>query len=155
MTPAVNVVKKAKIPYQIREYKHDPNSQSFGKEAAKKLNLAPERVFKTLVVLVDQDYLVVAVVPVSEMLNLKRFAKVAGGKKANMAEKSMVERTTGYILGGVSPLGQKKRLKTIIDGSAKNFETIFVSGGKRGLDIELSPQDLCTLTNGIFENIGA
>ena len=113
------------------------------------LDLDKNRVFKTLVVSVDEQ-LAVAIVPVSSKLNLKLFAKAMGAKKAEMAEVSKVEKTTGYILGGVSPIGQKKRLKTFIDSSAKDFETIFVSAGRRGLEIEISPDDLALVVGGVF-----
>jgi len=148
MTPAINMAKKAKIAFDIHSYTHDPSIQSYGSEASEKMGISPERVFKTLVVLIDAKQMVVAVIPVSSMLSMKLIAKAAGGKKAEMANGADVERSTGYILGGVSPLGQKKSLKTFIDSSAKNFSTIFVSAGRRGLEIELSPQDLAKLTNG-------
>jgi len=153
MTPAINVAKKAKITYTIHEYTHDPSSESYGTEAAYKLGIPEERMFKTLVVRYGNKDLAVGVVPVSSMLNMKLFAKAIGTKKASMAVAADVERVTGYVLGGVSPLGQKKRLKTIIDVSAKGFSTIFVSAGRRGLDIELKPQDLEKLTNGKFAEI--
>ena len=153
MTPAINAAKKAKITYTVHEYTHDPSSESYGAEAADKLGIPEERVFKTLVVSYGNKDLAVGVVPVSAMLNMKLFAKVIGAKKASMADAADVERVTGYVLGGVSPLGQKKRLKTIIDISAKDFSTIFVSAGRRGLDLELKPQDLEKLTNGKFAEI--
>lgn len=153
MTPAINIAKKNKISYKIREYEHDPASESYGLEAAEKLGLSEERVFKTLVVNIDHKELAVAVVPVSSMLSLKLMAKAAGAKKAEMANKADVQRSTGYVLGGVSPLGQKKKLKTFIDGSAQAFETILVSAGRRGLEVELSPVDLKILVNGAFSNI--
>ncbi|NOQ80609.1 MAG: Cys-tRNA(Pro) deacylase [Gammaproteobacteria bacterium] len=153
MTPAINIAKKNKISYKIREYEHDPASESYGLEAAEKLGLSEERVFKTLVVNIDNKELAVAVVPVSSMLSLKLMAKAAGAKKAEMANKADVQRSTGYVLGGVSPLGQKKKLKTFIDGSAQAFETILVSAGRRGLEVELSPVDLKILVNGAFSNI--
>lgn len=148
MTPAINIAKKAKIAFQIHSYTHDPSNQSYGLEASEKLGLEPERVFKTLIVTVDTRELVVAIIPVSSMLSMKQIAKAAGGKKAEMAAGADLERSSGYILGGVSPLGQKKRLKTFIDASAEDFETIYVSAGRRGLEIELSPQDLAKLTDG-------
>lgn len=153
MTPAINAAKKAKITYTVHEYDHDPSSDSYGIEAAEKLGISKERMFKTLIVKYGSKELAVAVVPVSTMLNMKLFAKAIGAKKASMADAANVERSTGYVLGGVSPLGQKKRLKTIIDSSAENYPTIYVSAGRRGLDIELKPQDLEKLTNGQFAEI--
>ncbi len=148
MTPAVNIAKKAKIAYTLHSYTHDPASASYGEEASEKLGISADRVFKTLVAQIDGREFVVAVIPVSSMLSMKQIAKAAGGKKAEMANGSDVERSSGYLLGGVSPLGQKKRLKTFIDASAEDFETIYVSAGRRGLEIELSPQDLAKLTDG-------
>ena len=113
------------------------------------LGLDEERVFKTLVVLSDKE-LVVAIVPVASKLNFKLLTKAIGTKKAELAEVSKVENSTGYIVGGVSPIGQKKRLKTVVDSSAENFETIFVSAGRRGLEVELSPNDLLLVVEGIF-----
>lgn len=153
MTPGINTAKKAKINFEVHEYTHDPQNESFGEEAASKLGIPQEQVFKTLVVAYSAKELAVAVVPVSSMLNMKHLAKALGVKKTSMAKASDVERTTGYVLGGVSPLGQKKRLKTIIDSSATEYSTIFVSAGRRGLSIQLNPQDLLSLTNGIFEEI--
>jgi Cys-tRNA(Pro)/Cys-tRNA(Cys) deacylase len=149
MTPAINAAKKAKIKYTVHEYEHDPAASSFGIEAAEKLGVPPERVFKTLVV-ESGDGLAVAVVPVMLKLDLKAMAKALKTKKAAMAEVKAVERSTGYVVGGVSPLGQKKRLPTVLDATAQDYGTIFVSGGKRGLDIELSPADLATLTRASF-----
>lgn len=153
MTPAINEAKKQKIAYTIHQYSHDPNHASYGIEAAEKLNVDVARVFKTLVLQLDNGTLTVGIVPVSGQLNLKQQAKAAGGKKAAMADAKLVEKSTGYVLGGVSPLGQKKRLPTIIDSSAKDHETILVSAGRRGLEIELSPDDLCRLTSATFAPI--
>ena len=153
MTPAINLVKKHKILHTVHEYSHDSASESYGLEAAEKLGVPVERVFKTLVVNIDNSILAVGVVPVSSMLSMKLIAKAAGGKKASMATPSDVERSTGYVLGGVSPLGQKKRLTTVIDSTATNFNTIYVSAGRRGLEIELNPEDLRMLVNGVFEQI--
>ncbi|MFZ7128591.1 MAG: Cys-tRNA(Pro) deacylase [Desulfobacterales bacterium] len=154
MTPAVRKAEQARIPFRLHEYEHDPASESYGDEAAVKMGVDADRVFKTLVVSGGGRDLFVAVVPVSRQLDLKRFAKSVGAKKIAMAEKKEVERTTGYVLGGVSPLGQKRQFMTVIDRSALNFETIFVSAGRRGLEIELAPADLCSLTNGRFDSIG-
>jgi Cys-tRNA(Pro)/Cys-tRNA(Cys) deacylase len=153
MTPAVDQARKAGIEHRIHEYSHDPSSESYGTEAAEKLGIPQQQVFKTLVVSLDAKTLAVGIVPVCTTLNLKRIAKAAGAKKATMADPAEVERTTGYVLGGVSPLGQKKRLKTFIDASATGFSTIHVSAGRRGLEIELSPQDLATLCGADFAEI--
>ena len=150
MTPGINAARKAAVPHTVHEYDHDPASESYGIEAAEKTGVDPKRVFKTLVVTIDGKELVVGIVPVSSMLNMKLIARAAKGKKAAMADRQAVERTTGYVLGGVSPLGQKRKLKTFIDDSALGFETVFVSAGRRGLEIELSPRDLATLVNGGF-----
>ncbi|MDH3992168.1 MAG: Cys-tRNA(Pro) deacylase [Gammaproteobacteria bacterium] len=154
MTPAVNIVRQARLEYRIHEYTHDAGSESYGLEAAEKLGVSPQRVFKTLVVSLDNASLAVAVVPVCTMLGLKAMARAAGAKKAVMAAQADVERATGYVLGGVSPLGQKKRLKTVIDESARNYQTVYVSAGRRGLEIELAPDDLGQLVGGIFTQIG-
>jgi Cys-tRNA(Pro)/Cys-tRNA(Cys) deacylase len=150
MTPAINAAKKKKIPYTVHHYSHDPASDSYGKEAAEKLGIPAERVFKTLVVQLDTGKLAVALIPVSTTLSMKQLARAAGAKKAAMADKGLVQKTTGYVLGGVSPLGQKKRIATIIDSSAKEFPTIHVSAGRRGLEIELKPTDLAALTEATF-----
>lgn len=152
MTPAINAARKAKIPFTVHEYEHDPNCASYGLEAAEKLGIDPARVFKTLVADLGGE-LVVAIIPVEAMLGLKHLAKAAGAKKAAMADKALVERTTGYVLGGVSPLGQKKRLRTFIDSSAKNQPSIHVSAGRRGLEIELSPENLAGLTSAAFADL--
>ncbi|MGX9461195.1 Cys-tRNA(Pro) deacylase [Shewanella sp. A14] len=155
MTPAIEMAKKHKIDFDVHEYHHDANSESYGLEAAQKLGLPAEQVFKTLVVSVDNHSLVVGVVPVSSKLSMKSIAKAAGAKKAHMAEATAVERSSGYVLGGVSPLGQKKRLLTVIDTSAQQYQRIYVSAGKRGVDISISPQDLQRLLNGQFADICA
>ncbi|MCS2609608.1 Cys-tRNA(Pro) deacylase [Halomonas dongshanensis] len=150
MTPAINTAKKAGITFKIHEYVHESGAPSYGLEAAEKLAVAPERVFKTLVVALEGKALAVAIVPVIHQLGLKQVAKAAGAKKAAMASADVVERTTGYVLGGVSPLGQKKRLPLFIDESAEALPTIYVSAGRRGLEIELAPGDLAALTQGRF-----
>lgn len=152
MTPAIKLAEKAKIVFKIHEYTHDASTTAFGLEAVEKLGLNQAQVFKTLVVRLDANTLAVGIVPVSSMLSMKQMAKSLRHKKAEMAEAKDVEKTTGYVLGGVSPLGQRKRLKTVLDASALKFETIFVSAGKRGLEIELSPKDLAALTQAeIFD----
>lgn len=153
MTPAINSVKKAKIEFTVHQYEHDSGHSSYGMEAAEKLAVETERVFKTLVVKLDATNLVVAVLPVNAMLSMKSIAKACGGRKAEMADKVEVQRSTGYVLGGVSPLGQKKALKTIIEQSAQQYPSIYVSGGRRGLEIELNALDLQTLTRALFAPI--
>jgi len=147
VTPAINAAKKAGIAYRIHEYEHDPGAASYGLEAAEKLGIPAERVFKTLVAEVD-GRLAVAIVPVAASLNLKALAAALGAKRAEMAEMAHAERSTGYVAGGISPLGQKKRLPTVLDESATSFDTIHVSAGRRGLEIELSPHDLLAITGG-------
>lgn len=153
MTPAINVAKRAKVSHKVHEYTHDSASESYGLEAAEKLGVSVSRVFKTLVVKLDSKELAVAVIPVSAMLSMKLMAKACGAKKATMAAQADVERSTAYVLGGVSPLGQKKLLKTIIDASSEQQQTIYVSAGRRGLELELSPDDLKNLVNGVFAQI--
>jgi len=148
MTPGINAASRAGISHTIYEYEHDPASAGYGNEAAEKLGVEPTRIFKTLVVCVDGKTLAVGVVPVTGMLSMKLIAKAAGGKKASMADPQEVQRRTGYVLGGVSPLGQKNQLKTFIDASAESFDTVYISAGRRGLEIELSPEDLARLTGG-------
>ncbi|OZB18256.1 MAG: aminoacyl-tRNA deacylase [Marinobacter sp. 34-60-7] len=150
MTPAVQEAQRANIPHTLHEYEHDPSAESYGLEAAEKTGTDPAKVFKTLVVCLDDDALAVAIIPVNTLLSLKRIARAAGAKKAVMADKMAVQRSTGYVLGGVSPLGQKKRLPTFIDQSAEAQDTLFVSAGRRGLEIELSPVDLAKLTGASF-----
>ena len=150
MTPAVKLLEKAKVNFKVHEYEHDPAAESYGLEASEKLGVDDARVFKTLVVMLDSKDYAVAIIPVANMLSMKNIAKAAGAKKAVMADKIAVERITGYVLGGVSPIGQKKRLKTFIDESAQQHTTLFVSAGRRGMEIELSPQDLKHQTSAFF-----
>ena len=142
MTPAINQLNKLKLAYKTHQYTHEPSAKSYGLEAAEKLNINAEFVFKTLVVEVDNSYLAVAVIPVNKQLNLKKLAKTLKAKKIKMADVNKVQNSTGYLLGGVSPLGQKKALTTVLDKSAEALNTIFVSGGMRGLVIELPPQHI-------------
>ena len=144
-TPALMALQQSGTAFAVHEYSHDPNETAFGLEAAKALRLEPERVFKTLVADVDGQ-LVVACVPVSGQLSLKALAAAVGSKRAVMADPKLAERTTGYVLGGISPLGQRKSLPTSVDDSALHHSTIFISGGRRGLDIEVRPEDLIALT---------
>jgi len=158
MTPAVTVAEKAGIRFMLHRYEHDPVAPSYGAEAAEKLNLPPERVFKTLIAsttMAGRSALVVAVVPVAGQLDLKRLALALGGKKAAMAEIAEAQRATGYLVGGISPLGQKRRLPTVLDRSSGHFETIFISAGRRGLEIELAPADLQRLTAAVVADIAA
>ena len=154
MTPAIDLLKRQRVPHRVHEYHHDPAVASFGEEAALKLGLEQSRVFKTLLAQLAPNELVVAVVPVAGQLDLKALAQAAGAKKAEMADRQLAQRTTGYQLGGISPLGQKKRLRTFVDSSAQQFETIFCSGGRRGLEIELAPAQLVALTAATLAPIG-
>ena len=155
MTPAINALKKAGLAYQIHEYQHAETAVSYGLEAAEALGAEAVQVFKTLIVNLQPKNHIVAIVPVVSQLSLKALALAAGGKNARMAEPKEAERITGYVVGGISPLGQKRRLVTVIDESALNHVAIFVSGGRRGLDIRVAPADLITLTGATVANITA
>ncbi|GAA3089913.1 Cys-tRNA(Pro)/Cys-tRNA(Cys) deacylase [Kribbella aluminosa] len=144
-TPATVALTKAKVEFTTHAYEHDPAAKSYGLEAAEALGLDLEQVFKTLLVEVDGK-LTVGVVPVGKQLDLKAIAAAAGGKKAMMADPSAAERSTGYVVGGISPIGQKRALPTVVDSTAADHPTVYVSGGRRGLDIGLSPADLITVT---------
>ena len=148
MTPAILAARNAGVTHHIHEYQHDPSAASYGLEAADKLGVSAERVFKTLIAELDDGRLAVAIVPVATSLNLKSLAAATGAKRADMADMAKAERTTGYVAGGISPIGQKKRLPTVLDESAAGHATIFVSAGRRGLEIELAPDDLLMLTGG-------
>jgi Cys-tRNA(Pro)/Cys-tRNA(Cys) deacylase len=146
-TPAVAALESAAVVHRLHRYEHDPSSDlSYGEEAAQELGVSAARVFKTLVVSVDES-LAVAVAPVSGELDLKAVARALGAKRATMAEAADAERATGYVLGGISPIGQRRRLPTVVDSTASDFETVFVSGGRRGLDVELAYADLVRLTD--------
>ena len=159
MTPAINLAKQCGLDYQVHEYIHDSNAASYGLEAAEKLGVDVSQVFKTLVVMTEAGVLAVAILPVDKTLNFKKMAKALSVnkmlpcKKVQMAEPKQVERSTGYVLGGVSPLGQKKRLVTLVDDSAQAQPTIYVSGGRRGLEIELPPAQLATTLTACFAAI--
>ncbi len=155
MTPAIELAKKKHISHTIHQYQHDPSNTSYGLEAAQALGQDPATVFKTLLFCIngEEKQLAVAVIPVAEKLNLKLAAKAAKAKKAEMANPVIAQKVTGYVVGGISPLGQKKRLATFIDDSALTLPTVCVSAGKRGLEIELAPQDLAQLTGGKFVDL--
>ncbi|MCX5242370.1 Cys-tRNA(Pro) deacylase [Streptomyces prunicolor] len=152
-TPATVVLTTAGVPYDLHAYDHDPSHPSYGEEAAEAMGVSPDRVFKTLLADVDGT-LTVAVVPVAGQLDLKALASAVGGKRATMADPTLAERTTGYVRGGISPLGQRKKLRTVLDDSASSHPTICVSAGRRGLEVELSPEDLKTLTAAVLAPIG-
>lgn len=153
-TPATSALLAAAITYVEHGYAHRSGAASWGNEAAESLGIDPDRVFKTLIVDVDGQ-LVVGVVPVSGTLDLKALAAAIGGKRATMAGSALAERRTGYLVGGISPIGQKTRHVTVIDESAELWETVFVSGGRRGFDLELAPADLARVTAATFAAIAA
>lgn len=151
-TPATVALTRAGVTFTVHAYEHDPAATSYGLEAAAALELPPEQVFKTLLAEVD-GALTVGVVPVTGSLNLKALAGAAGGKRAAMADPATAQRVTGYVLGGISPLGQRKALPTVLDTSAASYEIVYVSGGRRGLDIGLAPADLLRLTAAMYAPI--
>ncbi|MFH8486271.1 Cys-tRNA(Pro) deacylase [Streptomyces longisporoflavus] len=152
-TPATVALTAAGAAYTVHAYEHDPAHPSYGEEAAQAMGVSPDRVFKTLVAEVDGE-LTVAVVPVAGTLNLKALATAVSGKRAVMADPAAAERTTGYVRGGISPLGQRKKLRTVLDDSAPSHATICVSAGRRGLEVELAPGDLARLTDAVLAPIG-
>ena len=153
MTPAINLLEQRQVEYQLHRYAHKPGISSYGLEAAEQLGIDSGRIFKTLVVELDGQELAVGMVPVTGQLATKRMAKALGAKRASMAKLQKVTRSTGYVLGGVSPLGQKRALRTVLDRSAQNYPTIFVSAGQRGLEIEIAPDTLLQLCNGDYADI--
>ena len=150
MTPAITLLEQKRINFTVLSYEHDSTAAQFGLEAVEKLNLNSAQVFKTLVLETSEQQLIVAVTPVTQQVNLKQLAKLCAVKKVMMADPQKVQASTGYILGGVSPLGQKKRLKTYIHSSALDFEMIYVSAGKRGLEVTLSAKSLAHITQASF-----
>lgn len=148
-TPATKALDAANISYRVLPYDHDPAAESFGLEAAEVLGLDPDCVFKTLLATLDTDELVVAIVPVSGRLDLKALARHAGAKRATMADPGIAEKTTGYVVGGISPIGQRKQLRTFVDETAEVVDEIYVSGGRRGFDLGLKPSDLLAATHAI------
>jgi Cys-tRNA(Pro)/Cys-tRNA(Cys) deacylase len=152
-TPATKALEAAGIPFTPRPYRHDPASTDYGNDAAAALGVPAERVLKTLVADVD-GALVVAVVPVSGSLDLKALAAAVGGKRAALADPAVAERRTGYVVGGISPIGQRTRLPLVLDASALRHPTVLVSGGRRGFDLELAPADLLRVTGGTTAAIG-
>ena len=155
MTPAIRLLQREQVAFKQHPYEHDPDAESFGVEAATKLGVEPARVFKTLVCQADELGLLMVLVPAEARLDLKKLARALGVKKADLADPVQAERTTGYVLGGISPLGGRKALPTWLDESVRRHSTVFVSAGRRGLQIELAPADLIRLTAGSTADLGA
>ena len=153
-TPATVLLTKAKVPFTLHPYDHDPRSQAYGEEAAAALDIDPARIFKTLIAAVEGK-LACAVVPVAARLDLKAFAAALGGKRAEMADPAAAARATGYVVGGISPLGQRSRLAVVVDVSAESFPTVYVSAGRRGLQVELAPADLVLVSGAVLAPIAA
>ncbi|WP_268916161.1 Cys-tRNA(Pro) deacylase [Aeromicrobium chenweiae] len=151
-TPAFVMLHRAGIEFTPHSYVHDPRADSFGMEAARALGVEPGRVFKTLMAVVDGE-LCVGVVPVMGSLDLKALADALGGKRSQMADAAQAQRATGYVIGGISPIGQKKLHRTVIDKSAAQWSTVFVSGGRRGLEAEVRPDDLVRITRAVVARI--
>jgi len=154
MTPAVRALEAASIDFTVHEYERGDDLRDFGREAAAALGLDPDQVFKTLVVVADGE-LVVAVVPVSCQLSMKLTAAAIGSKRVVMSDPAVAERSSGYIVGGISPIGQRRRLRTVVDDSVELFDTVYVSGGRRGMDIGLAPSDLIAVTAAVVAPITA
>jgi Cys-tRNA(Pro)/Cys-tRNA(Cys) deacylase len=152
-TPATTMLAAAGIEFEVCEYEHDPRATSYGLEAAERLGLAPEQVFKTLLVDVDAST-VVAIVPVSGSLDLKALAAAAGGRRADLTDPDRAQRLTGYVIGGISPIGQRRLLPTFVDTTAEGWERVYVSGGRRGMDLGLAPGDLIAVTSATVAAIG-
>lgn len=155
MTPAIQILKKANIQFEIHEYHHDSNRTDYGIEAASKLNLDPNRVIKTLIVELNPSGFIVAMIPISEQLSMRKLARAAGAKHATMAPLDRTKSLTGYLPGGISPLGQKRKLAGFLDQAAASSSSVFISGGKRGIEIELSPHDLIDLTEAYQTDLTA
>jgi len=153
MTPAIVFLNKQKVAFNTHQYEHDVSAASYALEAADKLSVTPARIFKTLIVNLDQQSLGVAILPADAQLSMKKLALALGAKKAAMADPQAAQRATGYVLGGVSPFGQKKRLPVCLDESAFNFESIYVSAGRRGLEVELAPELFAALLASKTANI--
>jgi Cys-tRNA(Pro)/Cys-tRNA(Cys) deacylase len=145
MTPAIRAVERAGVPFEVLGYTHDPGAASYGREAAEALGLAPAHVFKTLVVQADAGRLAVALVPVDASLDLKAMADALGAKRVALADAAAAERATGYVVGGISPLGQRKALPTVVDASAAALPRMYVSAGRRGVELAIAPADLVRL----------
>lgn len=153
-TPATALLTKSDIAFALHPYDHDPRAQAYGDEAARALGVDPERIFKTLIATVDST-LACAVVPVAARLDLKAFAAALGGKRSELAEPRAAARATGYVVGGISPIGQKTRLRVVVDESVELFDTVYVSAGRRGLQVELAPAELVRVTGALLAPIGA
>ncbi|MDT4901352.1 MAG: Cys-tRNA(Pro)/Cys-tRNA(Cys) deacylase [Pseudonocardiales bacterium] len=151
-TPATALLTRERVEFTLHPYEHDPRASAFGEEAAAALGVDPERIFKTLIATVDGK-LACAVVPVAARLDLKALAAALGGKRAELAEPAAAARATGYVVGGISPVGQKTRLRVVVDASAEGFATVYVSAGKRGLQVQLAPADLVRVAGALVAGI--
>ncbi len=153
MTRAIRILEKKGVPFAVHRYRHDPRAGHYGMEAAEALGISPHRIFKTLVILLDGRKEAVALVPASKHLDLKAVASVFEAKSAEMAPPETAEKTTGCVVGGISPLGHRKPLPVALDETVRHLETVYVSAGKRGLQVELRPDDLIGLCNGSLGKI--